>query len=191
MNGVWELLRSIGDLFTWWVIVAPWEQALRVRGGKRSMFLRPGVHLRIPFWDRVYLQSIRRMVAGATGQTITARDGKVLTVRIVVEYQIDNLQTVYDRLQNPQDIIRVAAQAAVVEFVGEHDCAECTARAIGGFVAEAIGSDMADCGLKVVCANVTNLAAVRTYRLISGEGDGGYWEAMDPMKHIHHKAYDN
>ena len=64
-----EILSIIGDLFTWIVIVAPWEQALRIRLGKRVKLCKAGCYLRIPFIDRIYRQSIRRRLSYFQTQT--------------------------------------------------------------------------------------------------------------------------
>ena len=42
MNQILDLIREFFRLFQWWVIIAPWEQAVRVRAGKHLTLLQPG-----------------------------------------------------------------------------------------------------------------------------------------------------
>ena len=55
-----ELFAQLSNVLTWVVVVAPWEQALRIRWGKTATLLKGGVYLRIPFIDRIYRQSVRK-----------------------------------------------------------------------------------------------------------------------------------
>jgi hypothetical protein len=59
VSGVKQIIEALKGLLVWWVTVAPWERALRVRLGKRVTLLGPGVHLRIPVADRVFGDSGR------------------------------------------------------------------------------------------------------------------------------------
>ena len=64
------LLKQIGQIFRWWVIVAPWEQGLRVRAGKHVLLLKPGLHVRIPYIDQVFIQSSRLRIVHLAMQTV-------------------------------------------------------------------------------------------------------------------------
>ncbi len=63
MNWIKDLFDYIAKLFTWWVIVNPWESGIRVTLGKNQRVIGPGVWLRLPVIHAVYRQNIRLMVA--------------------------------------------------------------------------------------------------------------------------------
>jgi hypothetical protein len=162
-----DLFRQIGGIFRWWVIVAPWEQAVRVRLGKHVLVLNAGVHLRIPFADRVFLQSTRRRFTSVPTQTISTMDGKAVTVSGCLGYRIDDIGRLYDTLHQPEDVLQTEAQAAVARFVAGHTLQECGPGAVEAFVADSL--DLSKYGLGGTEYYVTDFVAVRTFRLISGE----------------------
>lgn len=173
MSWLREILTAGAKLFQWWVIVAPWEQGVRVRGGKNARLLEPGVRFRIPFWDRVYRQSLRERVVGVPPQTLTFTDGKAITMRIVVMYSIADLLQVYNTLEEVHAVVSGEAAGILSEYISGRD-----STAFSVLQAETIVEDNIDLeayGLTPGRVRVTDAALVRTYRLISGDGDNGFW----------------
>ena len=162
-----ELFRNLGSLFRWWVIVAPWEQAVRVRLGKRVALLRAGCHLRIPLIDRVFRQSVRRRYITVPTQTITTLDGKTVTVSGGMGYAIRDVLTLYDTLHDAEDVVQTEVNAAVARFMSVRNLHDCLPLAIEQAVAAAV--DLSRYGLEAGDFCVTDFAVARTYRLIQGE----------------------
>src|SRR3990167_3994979 len=104
-------------VFQFWITIAPWEQALRVRFGKTAIPLGPGVHLRIPFTDRIFVQSCRVRPIFDTGQTITTKDGKVLTISVVVTYAITDILKLFQTVSNPEAMLLSEVQGLVAQIV--------------------------------------------------------------------------
>lgn len=174
---------KIGNVFRWWVTVAPWEQALRVRLGKNVEVLKAGVHLRVPWVDRIYRQSTRRRLSTVPTQTVTTRDGKTLTLSCAVGYAIGDIKALYNTVHQPQDTIETEFQAAVARFVARSTLSECTTEALVKSCLEDVNLERY--GLVDVEFHVTDFAVVRAYRLMQGEaknwthGDALDTDAMD------------
>lgn len=162
-----EILRAFSRLFTWLIIVAPWEQAIRVRLGSHVRLLNQGWYLRIPFIDRVYRQSIRRRLVTIPAQTLTTADGKALSVSGAIGYEIVDLMRLYETLHDPNDTIESEISAMVADFVGSRPLAECKPSALQTDVRSKMRLNRY--GLNGTEFYVTNFVAVRTYRLITGE----------------------
>lgn len=167
MSAMQELFRSLGNAFRWWVVVAPWEQAVRVRMGKHVMVLEAGVYLRIPAIDRVYRQSTRRRFSTIPTQTITTLDGKAVTASGALGYSIRDVGRLYDTLHQAEDTIQTEAAALVARYVASHDLRACSPHAIETFVQENI--DLGRYGLGDVEFAITDFVSVKTYRLLMGE----------------------
>jgi SPFH domain/Band 7 family protein len=168
MEAVRQLLALVRNLLTWWVIIAPWEQAVRVRGGGRVALLGAGIHLRVPILDRVFQQSTRRRSSALPPQTLITRDGKPLTVAVMVGYQIDDLLLLYRTVHHAEGTIHAEIMGAIGQFVTSNDARSCAPPALAGAVAKL--ADLERFGLGAVTVTVTSFAYVRTYRLITGEG---------------------
>lgn len=168
MNWVSQLLSVAAKPFQWWVVVAPWEQALRIRRGKVAALLGPGIHFRIPFFDRVYRQSLRRRVITDTGQTVTTLDGKVVTVAIGVSYEVADLLRLYSALANVESVLLNEVMAAVTEYVAKTSSSMLTPDGVARG-AELDGDLCANWGLKSVSVKTLNFAFVKTYRLLMND----------------------
>lgn len=168
MTGLQQVLALLKSLLTWWIIVSPWERAVRVRLGKHEALLGPGVHLRIPFADRVYQQSTRRRASALPPQTLVTKDGKPLTVAVMVGYVINDLLLLYHTLHHAEGTIHSEVLGAIGRFVTSRESRNCGPVELAAAATSAV--DLEQFGLGDVSITVTSFAYVRTYRLITGEG---------------------
>lgn len=178
MGTLIESLKQFGQVFRWWVIIAPWEQGLRVRLGCRITVLRAGPHLRVPFVDSVYVQSTRRRVVNLPIQTVTTRDGKTLTFSGTVSYAIADVAKLYATLHHAHDTLQNLALQALAERVSSGV----------GLTAQqlvSINLDLSNYGIVDTELCVTDFAFVKTYRLISDQKWGGQGDALNTQATPH------
>jgi regulator of protease activity HflC (stomatin/prohibitin superfamily) len=161
-----ELLGQLARLVTWVLMVSPWEQALRVRSGKHVRLLRAGLHLRIPFVDRVYRQSVRRRICTIAPQTITTSDGYAVTVGAALGYSIVDLLRLYETLHDAQDTIEAEIAAIMAGFIASHLRSECLPLAIEQYVMTQ--AHLQNYGLSAAEFSILSFATVKTYRFITG-----------------------
>lgn len=162
-----EILQAIKQLFTWFIVITPWEQGIRVRCGKHQKLLKAGIHLRIPVVDQAYRQSVRRRICTVPAATMTTKDGVTITLGSYIGYEIVDVERLYNTLHDAVDTIEAMVVSLVSQFVAAHSVAETTPEAIEQFVNERI--DFARYGLGNTEFFISNFAAVRTIRLITGE----------------------
>lgn len=166
MNWLSQILGAF-KTFQCWVTIAPWESALRVRFGKTATAIGPGVHLRIPLTDRIFVQAVRLRPIFDTGQTITSKDGKVLTVSFVVYYAIGDMLKLYLSVSNPEQLLIGMVQGVVARVVTSTRSEDLTPAVIEAAVMEQIPST--DWGLTQVRLEITTFAYVKTYRIMNYE----------------------
>lgn len=161
------ILQQLSRILTWWVIVAPWEQALRVRFGKKVAKLDAGIYFNIPFIDKIYKQSIRRRLNVLRAQTLTTLDRHVVTCCGAVGYSVSDLEKLYDTLEAPNDTIENEVGAIIARFIASHTLKECSSKEIE---AEVMGLlDLSKYGLAGQEFYMTSFATSKTYRFITGE----------------------
>ena len=124
MQSLVELIRGFFRGVRPWVIVAPWEQCLRVRLGKRVKVLRAGFHLRIPVIDTVYMQSVRRRVSSIGNQTITTSDNHTISLGGALGYAIEDVEAVYRGLHHAEDTLVQLSRQTIAQHVVTHPLAE-------------------------------------------------------------------
>ena len=178
------LLQQLARALTWFFLVAPWEQAIRVRLGKHTKVLGAGVYVRIPFIDKVFKQSVRRRINAIRAQTLTTKDGKVITISGAVGYQIGDLGKLYDTLESANMTIENEVAGIIAEYIGERPLSECHSRKLEEFVAAKL--DLAKYGLEGQEFYVQSFAASKTFRMITGEiGNSWHPDGMLCMTQEH------
>lgn len=164
MESIKELFRQAGNLFRWWYIVAPWEQSIRVRLGKKVEVLNEGVHLRIPFADRVFIQSTRRRFLSLGTQTISTLDEKVITIGAKLGYEIQDIGKLYDTLHDAEDTLAAETAGMIARYINCRKIKDVKPLTIESYVAEHL--NLTQYGLGSTRFFITDFAVVRTYRLI-------------------------
>ena len=167
MANLREFFGLFTNLFRWWFIVAPWEQAVRVRLGKHTALLGSGVHLRIPFADRVYIHTTRKRLVYMPAQTLTTKDYKHVTIAGSLGYTIRDLLKMYNSLHQPKDTIVQELMGRVSHYIVTHNLDACSPAEIEKYVNA--GDSIASYGLDSHGFIVIDFAVVRTYRLLNGE----------------------
>lgn len=161
------LLSNFSIPFQWWVVIAPWERGVRVRRGSRATELRPGLHLKIPFLDRVYVASVRTRMISDTGQTMRTKDGVPITVNIAIQFAVRDVLTLFNSIANPELTIALRAQAAIAIAIGNRSLADLDRHTMEQEAIEQI--PVARWGLDDFDIRVTTLVQARVLRLIMHE----------------------
>lgn len=159
------VLQSLTKPFKWWVVIAEWEQGVRVRLGKNTTHLMPGIHLRIPWLDRVYVQSARLRTITVTGITCRTQDGKTAIISLATHFTVANMLQLYQRLSSPETTLEAMAIEQVISYVEQRSSGEIKANEISS----SLSVDLEDCGLSDVSFAVTSFTCCRAFRLISND----------------------
>lgn len=167
MTWVNDLLNHLTKIFQWWVIIMPWEKAVRVRFGKHLKVLSAGVYFKIPFFDSIYIQSDRLRVVTMPPQTIATKDKHTLTLVTCVGYSISNIEMLYRKMFAPEMTISNMVMGAVSEYIFSNDLIDCNPSKIEAYINIKLSSD--DYGLKYEYFKVIGYAIVKTYRLIQDQ----------------------
>ena len=167
MNVVRQIQEFLRSIFQWWVTITPWQQGIRVRLGKHMKLLGPGVHARFPIIDLVYMQPIRVRAHHIRAQTITTADKKAVALACALQYQIIDLVKLYSTLHNAHDTIEQLTQGCVSAYIRKKELADIDVDDVEAHILESLNLERY--GIEVVGFKLTDFAAVRTYRFISGE----------------------
>lgn len=167
MNVFKDLIDYVTKLFTWWVVIMPWEQGIRVTFGKKCIVLNEGMFLKLPLVHKIYVQEKRLRVLNLPVQTVSTRDGFALTISCSVGYSIVDIHKLYNTLYQPDMSIQNIVSSKVSEFISKHDLQECKPSEIESKLNESIQAT--DYGLKYDYVKIINFAHVKTFRLIQDQ----------------------
>lgn len=168
MNLLTQILAALAKPLKWWVVIAPWEQGVRVRLGKTAILLLPGPHFRIPFVDRVYTQSVRLRTITETNQTASTKDGKVMVFSASIQFAVSDMLVLYNSVANLEHTLGMIAQAEAAAFVYCHPGEAIRPDALERYVNEAIVS-CCKWGLTHLRYRLVGYAFMRTYRIVMND----------------------
>lgn len=165
MGIVQNILDFLRTLLSWWFIVLPWEQAIRVRFGKHSRLFGAGFYWRIPFFDVLYIQNVRRRISPIPVQTLGTADGKTITLHGSIGYRVADVMKLQMTLHDAEGSIQQEVLGLITKYVVAHKAAECGSADIVASVSKAL--DLSRYGLAEAEFFLTGYVAdVPTYRLL-------------------------
>ena len=169
MNGILDSLTKLLRSLAFWVVVLPWQQAIRVRAGRHARLLRAGIYLKLPILDVFQVESTRRRTTMAPTQTLATADGATVVVGAVVGYAIKDLQRLFGALHHAEDTIAQTAQGIVAETVfGLRRC-ELEPAALAERGGARLAQALALYGIEDVTLTITDFSFLRAFRLIQDQ----------------------
>ena len=167
MSGILDTLARLFSSVAFWVMVQPWEQAIRVRAGRHVRRLAPGFHLRIPILDEVHKQTARLRNAIIPTQTLSTTCGATLVVGATIGYAIGDVEKLYRSLHHAEDTITQLAASAIAGVVFSMQRSEARPEIVGERVTASLRTAFEPFGLGEVHVRLTDFAFVRAFRLVN------------------------
>lgn len=167
MEIIGQLVQFIKEIFSWWFIVTPWEQAVFVRAGKQTKVLKAGFYFKIPFVDQVYLQPIRLRTIDMPMQTISTNDGKTITVKSVLTYSITDIFKLYNTISHPETTLSGIVMSQISNYIRSTDYVAMNTEQMEIDIVKRLSGN--DYGLGDLSVRITSWAEVKTFRLIQDQ----------------------
>lgn len=145
------------------VIVQPWEKGLRVRFGKHITELYPGVYLKIPYFDAIYVKEDRLRICSIPIQTVTSEDKITVTIDTAVGYRITDLKKLYLTMFHPETNIQNNCMALLTKAIRSDKLN--TVSYYEDNVLNKLKQSL-DIGIQFEYFAIKTFAEVRTYRII-------------------------
>lgn len=153
--------------FQCWITIAPWESALRIRFGKNPKLLRVGINFRLPFFDRIFVQTNRLQSVYATGLIASTKDNKTLSIAMTILYTIDDIKKLYLSVNSPEYILHALVEGVIVQIITTSNSSELYPLLLQQKMLDTVKST--DWGLGNIEVLITSFAYVKTYRLLQNE----------------------
>lgn len=167
MNQLKEFFQWIIDSMKIWVIVQPWESAVRVRMGKQTKVLTKGIFFRIPYLDSVFVQENRLRIVQMSLQTLTTKDLNAITIEGAVGYEITNIEKLYNTLYQPETTISSMVKSKIAEYIFERNHQDILPAELEKIVLKDLQA--LDYGIDIKYLRIQNFAIVKTFRLIQDQ----------------------
>lgn len=141
-----------------WIVVPPWEIAVRVRLGKTATALQPGPHLRLPLLDHITNVNTRLRVTTCPPITVaTETRGFIRQRKALAGYIIADPLLAMQRFNSPMSAVDSLLQSASLNATTEEEAAERLRR------------DVAPHGISVEFVRFVDNAEMRALRVVQGD----------------------
>jgi regulator of protease activity HflC (stomatin/prohibitin superfamily) len=167
MNQLKDIIDYLFNLIKIWVIIQPWETALKVRLGKKIIILKKGIHFKIPYFDSIYKQENRLRIVSMPIQTVTTKDFKTITIDSAIGYSIVDIKKLYETLYHPEMTIINIVMSEVSKVIYSNNLDEISISNIEDEILKKL--HILDYGLKFESYKIKTFAVVRTYRIINDQ----------------------
>jgi regulator of protease activity HflC (stomatin/prohibitin superfamily) len=155
------------DLFKFWVVVAPYAGAVRVRLGKEITVLSNGFHWIIPFGiDHVLVDHIVPTTHSLGEESITTRDGKSVTFHAVVTYKIHDIEKALLQIENADHAVRDACSGECGRILHENTWEEILDASILEKLTKACRKRGFQYGIEIIAVQLAGLAIARNIRIM-------------------------
>jgi regulator of protease activity HflC (stomatin/prohibitin superfamily) len=162
-----EFAKWIADFFKGvrcWVIVAPWEQAVRVRAGRWTRVLEAGVHPRIPVLDDVRVFNNRLRIASFPALTVTTKDGKTVTAAGLIGFRIVDPLRAMLAMREPETTCSGLAMGHAANYIAARRFDDIAVSDLEASTVAALPGQAPGCAFDFV--KFVDFAAVKTFRLL-------------------------
>lgn len=157
----------------WWlqivpfIIVRDYEEAVLLRFGRFNKLLKPGIHIKLPFFDEVIEQHIAITTLSLDAQSLYTRDKQNIVVKAVVKYKIADVKTFLLEVYDAQDAIADMSQSIIKNVIMSMTLEECTDTELDNTLSKKVRVEARKWGVEVQQVTLTDLAPIRSFRLIN------------------------
>lgn len=157
----------------WWlqltpvIIIRDYEQAVLLRFGKFSKVMLPGIHFKIPFFDEVIDQHVVVTTLSLDAQSLYTQDKQNIVVKGIIKYKISDVKTFLLEVYDAQDALSDMSQSIIKNVIMSMTLDECTDSELDNTLTKKVRVEARKWGVEVQQVTLTDLAPIRSYRLIN------------------------
>ena len=163
------LLQEFWQQLSPFYIIDLWEKGLHLRFGKFHTISDAGIHLKIPFFDSIWHQTVVTQSMHLHPQSITSLDYKNIVVRAIVRYDIKDAYLFLTKLAHPQDVLIDTTMSMIREIIEERNWDDLVD--VENELTTKIGFKLNQWGINVERVTLTDLAEINSIRLIGDSID--------------------
>ena len=157
----------------WWlqivpfVIIRDYEEAVLLRFGRFNKLLKPGLHIKFPFFDEVIEQHMVVTTLSLDAQSLYTKDKQNVVIKGVVKYKIADVKTFLLEVYDAKDAIADMSQSIIKNVIMSMTLEECTDAEIDNALTKKVRVEARKWGVEVQQVTLTDLAPIRSFRLIN------------------------
>jgi membrane protease subunit HflC len=165
ISAILNFLSETWDQVKWWYVIREYEGSVVLRFGKVVKESDPGLHWKLPFIDEVLTCIIATETMTVKSQSLTTKDDKNIVISAVVKCNISNPKKYLIKVKDVTNAISDVTQGKIKDIVMHKTWDECRGD-LDGDITKAVKSEAIKWGISVDYVTITDLAIIKTIRLI-------------------------
>ena len=164
---LWEILGNIWHELNPFFIVEQYQEAILLRMGKFHKVCKPGLHFKIPLFDNYIKQHTVQTTLSLHPQSLVTKDEVNIVVKGMVKYKIGDVKVFILEVFDAVDAISDVSQGIIKDVIMNKTFQECRAADIDSAITRKIKSELKKMGVEILQVTLTDIAPIRSIRLIS------------------------
>lgn len=165
-----EVIRGVWDAIWPFYVIDEYERGLILRWGKFHKVVKPGFHTKAIIADKLFTVSIATETISTGAQSLTTKDGKTITVSLVIKYNVaDEEESIKNHLLKVRDVndaIDDIAMAKTKELIMSRSWEECKSNNLDNEISKDTRREAKKWGLYIDYVVIVQLAEFRNIRLV-------------------------
>jgi regulator of protease activity HflC (stomatin/prohibitin superfamily) len=145
-------------------VVNQWERGVYLRFGKLQRTVGAGLVFKIPFVDKILKTEVITQTVNLQPQTLTTLDEKSIVLKSIIRYHVHDVKKFLLSVMHASDVLVDTTQGIIrdtVEATNWEDLYE-----VNEPLKKQVSSVVQDWGITIEKVTFTDLAIVRTYRIM-------------------------
>lgn len=168
------MFDKLVELLSTWIkeilpltIIPSYEEGVMLRAGKYCKTLKPGVHLKIPFFDEILTQHTVMTTLSLPAQSLYTADNQNVVAKGVVKYKIADVKTFLLEVYDAKDAISDMTQSIIKNIITSKTMKECLQDEIDNVLTKKSRVEIRKWGVDVQQVTLTDIAPIRSFRIIN------------------------
>jgi len=162
-----DILASAWREIVPFVIVEQWNAAVQLRFGKYKRSLGPGLWFKMPFADSIMEAAAITQSVNLPAQTLTTADEKGIVLKALIRYKVVDVQKYMLGVMHANDVLVDTTMGIIRDIVEDTEWAGLAG--VDELITDEVRTFVDRWGIEVEKVTITDLAVVRTYRILGSD----------------------
>jgi regulator of protease activity HflC (stomatin/prohibitin superfamily) len=162
-----DLIISIWDKITFYVIIKQYQQGGLMRYGKLKKILDPGIYFKIPIIDEIDCYHVLTTAMTLEAQSLTTVDDKEIVVKGVIKYKTSDLSKFFTEVYDAVDAISDVSMGIIKNVISKKTWQECREETLDNEITKKVRVEARKWGIEVEAVTLSDLSKMKSFRILT------------------------
>lgn len=148
-------------------IIEEWNEAIQLRFGLYIKNLKPGIHVKLPFFDSIIETPVITQSVNLPAQTLTTLDEQCIVLKAIIRYHIVDVKKFLLHVMHANDVLIDTTQGLIRDTIEITNWADLVD--VNQIITNKVRLFVKKWGISVEAVTVTDLGIVKTFKIFNDE----------------------